>query len=275
VFISHTGQDEGAKTFAASILTPALEAAGLAVYMDLTNLQPGCRWPHELLVNAAANSMVVVVVLSKTCTNQFWCMLELDLALHSHQHQSQQQGEAGSHHSVPLVIPVFYDSADTIVDAAGIAQRWSGNLQQQLMDVEELGPEWVRTVHTCRWVANIVRLKGDVQHMRHGRNGEAADKDEEWQLARKVVRAAVRHIPLLVSVGAEVVGFEEQEAALAAELGGRLGLWLYGQGASLPTVLNVCVGNALVCWMQISQAMQVCPSLLEPLLDRVCWWRLH
>ena len=41
VFISHTGKDEGAKNFAASILKPALEAAGLAVYMDFSNLQLG------------------------------------------------------------------------------------------------------------------------------------------------------------------------------------------------------------------------------------------
>ena len=34
VFISHTGQDEGAVNFAASLLKPAFEAAGLEVFME-------------------------------------------------------------------------------------------------------------------------------------------------------------------------------------------------------------------------------------------------
>jgi hypothetical protein len=97
VFISHTGQDEDAKTFAASILKPALEAAGLAVYMDFSSLQLGSSWREEL-VDAAANSMVVVVVLSRSFTNRFWCMLELDLALHAHH-------EGGDERKRPLVLP--------------------------------------------------------------------------------------------------------------------------------------------------------------------------
>jgi hypothetical protein len=229
VFISHTGQDAGAKTFSASVLKPTLEAAGLAVYMDFTSLDLGKNWSQEL-VDAAANSMVVVVVLSKTYTNQFWCMLELDLALHAHP-QQHLEGQVGSIHSKPLLIPVFYDSPDAIVDDAikSIEDRWSGDLEQQLMRDEQLGPEWARRVDARRWVGNIVAMKGDLQHLRRRQPEQAPDKDEDMQLARKVVQAAVRHIPSLVDVG-EVVGFEEQEAALVAELGGRLGLWLYGQG---------------------------------------------
>jgi hypothetical protein len=228
VFISHTGQDGGAKTFAASILRPALEAAGLAVCMDFVSLEPGCKWKEEL-VGAAANSMVVVVVLSKSYTKRFWCMLELDLALNSHR-QQQEGGEGGSSHSQPLVIPVFYDSPDQIVDAVSIRQCWwAGDMEARLIDDEQLGPEWVPAVDVPRWAANIDAMIGHCQNLRRNSN-QNAEKDEELQLAGRVVKAAVRHIPSLVDVGMEVVGFEEQEAALLAELSGRLGLWLYGQG---------------------------------------------
>eukprot|EP00878_Enallax_costatus_P030997 GHUV01033823.1.p3 GENE.GHUV01033823.1~~GHUV01033823.1.p3 ORF type:complete len:124 (-),score=27.85 GHUV01033823.1:870-1241(-) len=73
VFISHTGQDQGACNFAASILKPALKAAGLNVFMDFSNLEPGSEWPRELAV-AAANSVVVVVVLSRQYTKRKWPM---------------------------------------------------------------------------------------------------------------------------------------------------------------------------------------------------------
>jgi hypothetical protein len=224
VFISHTGQDEDAKTFAASILKPNLEAAGLAVYMDFSSLEMGCSWRQEL-VDAAANSMVVVVVLSRSFTQQFWCMLELDLALNAH----QQNLEAQETSRQPLVLPVFYDDVDVVVDAGKIRQRWSGNVQQRLWRDEELGREWVVTVDVGRWVNNICTLKQKVQHVRRSLPGQASAKDHDLQRVRGVVRAAARHVPSLVAVGG-VVGFEEQEATLAAELGGRLGLWLYGQG---------------------------------------------
>jgi hypothetical protein len=221
VFISHTGKDEDATTFSASILKPALEAAGLAVYMDFSNLQLGSSWREEL-VDAAANSMVVVVVLSRSFTSRFWCMLELDLTLNAHH-------EGGDERKWPLVLPVFYDFIDIVVDAAKIQQHWSSNLQQQLWRDEELGREWVATVNVYRWVSNIYTSKEKVQHMRNSLPGQSSAKDDGWQLARGVVRAAARHIPSLVAVR-NVVGFEEQEAQLAAELGGRLGLWLHGQG---------------------------------------------
>jgi hypothetical protein len=173
-------------------------------------------------VDAAANIMVVVVVLSRSFTSRFWCMLELDLALHAHH-------EGGDETKRPLVLPVFYDSVEIVVDAAKIQQHWSGNLQQRLLRDEELGREWVATVNFDRWVSNICTVKEKVQHMRKSLPGQSSAKDDGWQLARGVVREAARHIPSLVAVGT-VVGFEEQEAQLAAELGGRLGLWLHGQG---------------------------------------------
>jgi hypothetical protein len=257
VFISHTGQDEDAKTFSASILKPAMEAAGLAVFMDFSNLEMGSKWPQEL-VDAAANSMVVVVVLSRSFTGRFWCMLELDLALHAHQ---RKQGIMNSSRQ-PLVLPVFYDCVDTIVDVDAIRQRWSGGLQRRLWRDEELGREWVVSVDVDRWVENIVTLKEELQHMRRSQGSQAFTKDEDWQLARGVVRVAARHMPCLVAVGG-VVGFEEQEAALAAQLGGRLGLWLYGQG-------GWCRQGGTKCEHVGSHKWSPCRFFINCLCRKVC-----
>jgi hypothetical protein len=84
-------------------------------------------------------------------------------------------------------------------------------------------------VDVDRWVNNVRAMEEQVQHMRRRLPGQGPVKDEDWQLATGVVRAAARHMPSLVAVG-DLVGFEEQEAALTAELDGRLGLWLFGEG---------------------------------------------
>jgi hypothetical protein len=221
VFISHTGQDADAKSFAVDILKPKLEVAGLKTFVDYNNLALGCEWPQEL-VEAAASSMVVVAVLSRSYTKRFWCMLELDLALHSRQ-QRAEQGLRG-----PLVIPVFYDSPDCIVDPEAIEKRWTGHLARQLKAVEELGPEWAQRVDAQRWANNVTAMKGVFQHLR--RRLVSPDKDEQTQLAARVVSEAVKHIPPVLDVGCSVVGFAEQEELLAAKLAGRLGLWLHGNG---------------------------------------------
>jgi hypothetical protein len=222
VFISHTGQDEDAKTFAVDILKPKLEAAGLNTFIDFRDLEMGCEWPQEL-VEAATNSMVVVAVLSRSYTNRFWCMLELDLALQSR----QQRGEHGMRG--PLVIPVFYDAPDAIVDPEAIKKRWSEDVEPHLKSVEDLGPEWAWRVDASRWAGNITAMKGVLQNLR--RKLESADKDEQTQLAERVVSEAVKHMPQVLDMGCRVVGFKEQADFLAGRVEKTLGLWLYGHGA--------------------------------------------
>lgn len=65
VFISYTSQDKEAQEFACSILAPALYSAGMNVYGDFESLEAGDRW-DEKLMDAAANSRVVVAVISPT-----------------------------------------------------------------------------------------------------------------------------------------------------------------------------------------------------------------
>eukprot|EP00878_Enallax_costatus_P026834 GHUV01028837.1.p1 GENE.GHUV01028837.1~~GHUV01028837.1.p1 ORF type:complete len:381 (+),score=114.44 GHUV01028837.1:947-2089(+) len=211
VFISHTGQDQHAKTFAASILKPFLERAGLKVFMDFTNLKPGCPWPAELK-RAAAHSAVFVAVLSVNYTFRPWCMVELDLALHGD----------GRGPTAPVIIPVFYDSPDIIVKWEKIQEHWQANMPA----------EWQGQVDPRRWANNVVAMKEKYQNLR--RRTEGAAKDEELQLAQLVVATAVQAVPKKVHIGADLVGYEQQEAQLLAGLAlpdeKRHILWIHGPG---------------------------------------------
>jgi hypothetical protein len=169
---------------------------------------------------------------------------------------------------------VFLDSPDDIErdeNAVTIQQFWEGDGLAKLP-----GPEWAPIVDASRWTANITAMKGELQNVRR-KASKKAEKDEEWQLARRVVKAAVRHIPSLVDVGVEVVGFEEQEAALAAELGGRLGVWLYGQGAALRGVyIGLTGGSAMqciLCCASKNKSAHKCHSIpCSPRCRLRCWW---
>jgi len=217
VFISHTGQDEGAKEFAACVLKPALEAAGMKVYMDFSDLSLGSAWP-QLLVTAACLSAVTVVVLSKTYTERFWCMLELDLALHGHpEHPRQQQ---------PLVIPVFYDDPKRLASVQDIQQRWAA---------ARVPPERQQWVQPQRWSANITDMRERLMNVRL--SAFSMSNDAQWQVAQMVVAAAAPRVVVLAHVDDSVVGYQEQLGLLLSKLavgdpklGDVLGLWLHGLG---------------------------------------------
>lgn len=167
VFISHTGQDEHAKSFAASILKPELERAGMLVFIDCRDLMPGDPWPKEL-ASAAANSAVMVAVLSKTYPKRFWCMLELDLARHARRLAGVDR--------LPLVIPVFYDPPNDVLQLHAILEHWKSQAALQASAQFLIDPG--------AWVANIEAMKDEMQNLR--RRTMQPDKDEERQLAQKV-----------------------------------------------------------------------------------------
>jgi hypothetical protein len=145
VFFSHTGQDEDAKKFAQS-LVPAVTDGGYGeggvatVFENFTDLDPIERlqwqWPKELLDNAG-NSMVMVVMLSMSFTQRFWCMLEVDLALNLHPEGSTSR---------PIVIPVFYDSATNVLPPGGIKAFWSSqalsHAQKKVMNLDRWARNW-------------------------------------------------------------------------------------------------------------------------------------
>lgn len=199
--------------FAASVLKPRLEAAGLQVYMDYSKLKPGMHWQQEL-AQAAANSAVVVVVLSGSYVNRYWCQLELDLALHSRKH--------AGHDSKPVVIPVFWDKPDDVVQPHAIQQYW----QQQL---NQLAPARLCWVDPARWAGNIGELGEQWQGERRMHCGP---KDNLYNMAGRVAQAAGAYMPKKLTIDTtQLFGQTTQMEGLLAKIhGGRMGLWLFGPG---------------------------------------------
>eukprot|EP00878_Enallax_costatus_P002299 GHUV01002474.1.p1 GENE.GHUV01002474.1~~GHUV01002474.1.p1 ORF type:complete len:341 (+),score=103.86 GHUV01002474.1:867-1889(+) len=214
VFVSHTGQDQGACNFAASILKPALEAAGLTVFMDFSNLEPG----------AAANSVVVVVVLSRQFTKRKWCMQELDLALHSRRLAGKKEQ--------PLVIPVFYDSESDILKRVEIASYW----QWRLLACNEVG------VEPQRWTENIYAMKQERQFVACS---IMKAKDKEAAVAERVVAAALKAMLVQQPLSGRVFGREHEVEQLLTLARGRLGVWLHGMGGCGKTTLARLLFNQL------------------------------
>jgi hypothetical protein len=183
-FISHTGNDQAAAQFATIILKQALEKIqGLKVFLDCKpgSLPLGSDWT-QMLTDAAANSTIVVVVLSKSFTERFWCMLELDLALNSNSHS----------HRKPLVIPVFYDKPDDVVKVDSILEYWSQPevvLEAYLMKEEKLGPEWLPVVDAPRWAGNISAMLA-LQHERL----KNAPKDDAEPMTERIVKAVEEYM---------------------------------------------------------------------------------
>jgi hypothetical protein len=249
VFISHTGQDADACTFAASILAPALEAAGLYVFIDHFGLQPGDAWRPELL-DAAANSAAVIGVLSRTYARRFWCMLELDAALRSHTPAAvaaaaaagagaetgaavgSSASSAGAPCPGPVVIPVYYDTAAEVtagvevtapsgggsIVIAPLAEYWAEH-HWAARAASAFEAQWV---DPAQWAANVGALPGERQALR--RASYAALKDGERRLADAVVRAALRHVRPAFGTNQPMFGFDAQVGVMYDAEGYQRGL---------------------------------------------------
>ena len=264
VFISHTGSDELGRVFAASILKPALEAAGLKTFIDHANLQLGCPWPLEL-VKAAATSAVFVMVLTQSYATRFWCLRELDIAMHGHpDHPTAAK---------PYIIPVYMHH-HSLLRHPTVEQLRSDVLQRMgrlagARDAAELRDLQHLALDPERMLRNIQALRNNQAEHRHHQSLDLyagpeeqqhqqqqlavlqcsssssankapvvpAAKDEEWQMARRVAAAALQQLPpkqCLAHIPPDLVGCEQQLAELTAQLvvddPGMLGLWLYGPG---------------------------------------------
>jgi hypothetical protein len=163
---------------------------------------------------------------SKSYTSQFWCMLELDLALNGLPDKRRA--------SKPIVIPVFYDGVRDVVQPEGIEQRWKARLDAAPGTAGAVPAERRQWVQPGRWAQNIADMKERIENVRHVT--ERIPKGEELQVARRVVAAAVAAARVPPTEADNMVGFDEQEARLLAELAvpdpQRLGLWLHGMGES-------------------------------------------
>jgi hypothetical protein len=233
VFISHTGQDPDARTFAASILYPALRGAGLPVFIDFAGgcVEKGSHW--ERVLERAAGSKVVVLVLSKSYASRFWCMRELHLALRA----------MDTFGSQPTIIPVYYHDEHTVLQPDTVLSRWgpTGDLyQKQSADRQA-------KINAAEWADNLgFQLLKSVKSWNpifRRQEDQSPAKDEDRRVALEVVQACMRYLPPEQPVKA--VGFEDQLSRVAAQLGGevgcRLGVWLYGIGeCHCGTFTSVC-----------------------------------
>jgi len=249
VFISHTAADEQGRIFATSILKPSLERAGLKVYIDYSDLQPGCDFQQEL-VQAAATSAVFVVVLTKSYPMRFWCLRELDLAMHGHPSFPRAAN--------PTIIPVRIDTRDTwlhldqkqleddIQDRMGRVPARDDPLEQQ--DLQRLKQQSQRLLGNIDNLSRFQELRrqhqSDQQQQQQQQGGgatssssQAGPKQEEWELAERVAAAAKAKLPSLAHIPPELVGADGQRAFLLDKLAPvdkgapdyRV-LWLHGPG---------------------------------------------
>jgi hypothetical protein len=213
-FISHTGKDASSRLFVATVLKPALGAAGLPVFIDYSNVAAGADRPAAALADAAANSAVVVVVLSSSYVRSLWCMYELDLALHRQLDHSRP--------FAPRVVPVLLDRPSDILQGLELQQLWGDRLAQNMVATDHCV-----LVDPQRWSHNLAML----QQLQGAYLHSMAGKDAEYQLARQAVAQVAAALPAADSAQL-LAGYKEQEAELLAALSvpEQLGLWLHGVG---------------------------------------------
>ena len=160
-------------------------------------------------MDAAANSQVVVAVVSKQYTERYWCMLELDLALNAHSFKaassSSTRSSSPSQEQGPVVIPVFYDSVDDVLKPQVVGQHWSS--PEQLVGQMRL---WV---DADAWASNLRELN-KLQGFRRRIKGPT--KDEQLQLAWRVVDAAAPRLGCRNWQESLVFGIEDEVQRLAA-----------------------------------------------------------
>jgi len=79
VFLSHTGEDPDAATFAAFVGAKLQDKYEIDSFLDSKTLDAGDIWRHKIETHAK-RCKVFVAILSKHYFERFWCLHELDLA---------------------------------------------------------------------------------------------------------------------------------------------------------------------------------------------------
>lgn len=161
VFVSHTGQDEGAKVFA-SHLSDAFENQGVEQFYDAWSLRGGDKW-KEKIAQSVRNCKVFVCIISPTYFERYWCMHELDLACRERL----------------VILPVYFDGALPDVDDTLFRETFF-RLHR------EHSKSWVSETRVKQWLANVVNLQ---EHQ--GIFKDSVAKYAEVALKKKVVAAVL------------------------------------------------------------------------------------
>ncbi|CAM9157218.1 unnamed protein product [Chrysoparadoxa australica] len=177
-FISHTGGDEGAATFAAN-LAEALKRDGVSYFIDYDSLPSGCDWSEDIN-REAQRSEVMIVVLSPHYFLRYWCMRELDLAM-----RAIERG-------APItIIPVYYHipNLDNLKNPLAVAewqQAWSAFREKTGVDVDQ-------------WINNLEKL----DHHHQGARFSSTVKNREVDLMKKVALRVFQLVPQVLKVPSE------------------------------------------------------------------------
>lgn len=163
VFISHTGQDETARNFAAN-LKDRLEDKGIPYFYDLDSLNPGVHW-KDCIHDNVETCAVFLAILSPSYFFRYWCMKELHLALSCHRQ----------------IIPIYYGihgPRDLPREKEAFCLSFSDEQRVEDDDVEQ-------------WWGGIHRLP-DFQHLQRC---TFTSKDGDVQLQKLVLKSINRLLP--------------------------------------------------------------------------------
>jgi TIR domain len=181
-FISHTGQDNDNGINAASFATHLAERlgrAGISSFLDHKSLKPGEDWSDDIN-HHAQHSSVMVVVLSRSYFQRYWCMRELDLAISM---TRQQQNQI-------TILPVYYGIDDLGATFQSQQSAWQETWEAFVLAGKE-------GVDVQRWLANLQWLDQHCQGIRR----IDTSKNSEVELEEKVTKAVFNVIPALLHEG--------------------------------------------------------------------------
>lgn len=136
VFLSHTGQDEIARNFAAYLCHSCEKLANIRCLYDV-NIPPGFLF-EKCIRESVKTCRVFVAILSPTYFSRYWCMHELDLALLSNRPVLPIFYQVRDRHELPSKV-AFFDafSTDNRVDTDTL-NRWWHNVSVTLPSIQAL-----------------------------------------------------------------------------------------------------------------------------------------
>jgi TIR domain len=225
-FISHTGQDRDAATFAGN-LAERLRGIGITFFLDQPSLNGGDDWSNKIVDNAQ-HSSVMVVVLSESYFQRYWCMRELDLAISMMRHQHKQI----------TIIPVYYGITDL-----GDMIKTQQSAWQETWDTFALASK--EGVDVQRWLANLQWLDQHCQGIRRADKTKYSDVPLQQVVFEAVFKAMPPSLHEQFTVSLDDSSLQAQDLLLITPV-----LAIVGAGELSQPFILAC------CWRQNGNEMQ-------------------
>ena len=155
VFISHTGQDDTARNFAAH-LGDKMKDQDIEYFYDARCIPPSVQW-EQVIREAVSDCSVFVAVLSPTYFKRYWCMHELDLALTNKR----------------AILPIYYS-----------IDKFSYPRNKDEFCTSFVNDRRVKDGEVAQWWTNVSQLLPEIQGIRRTDN---ARKDADATLKNEVI----------------------------------------------------------------------------------------